>query len=205
MASLFGHVAVAAVIDQWIAPEPKLENVTPLLASGTSEKSVRNTRRLILMFALLSSILPDIDVLTFKFGIHYASPWGHRGFTHSLFFAALWSLLLVLLPFFKMVIFRFRLYLLFFSATISHGLLDALTNGGLGVGFLTPFVPYRYFFEIRPIQVSPIWVNHFFSQTGWLVIKSELLWIGVPCLALWILHMGLEMLFAKSFKTARGS
>ncbi len=205
MASLFGHVAVAAVIDQWIAPKPSLENVARHSGSPNDEKQLQSSRRLIFILALVSSVLPDIDVLTFKFGIHYASPWGHRGFTHSLFFAAAWSLLLVLLPFFKKLVFRLRLFLLFFSVTISHGLLDALTNGGLGVGFLAPFKPYRYFFEVRPIQVSPIWVNHFFSQTGWLVIKSELLWIGLPCVTLWALHLALELIFTKVFKTVRGS
>jgi hypothetical protein len=37
------------------------------------------------------SILPDIDVIGFRFGIHYGDFWAHRGFTHSLFIAALLS------------------------------------------------------------------------------------------------------------------
>jgi len=39
----------------------------------------------------LCSIVPDIDVIGFRFGIHYGDFWGHRGFTHSLVFAALLS------------------------------------------------------------------------------------------------------------------
>jgi inner membrane protein len=35
------------------------------------------------------SVLPDFDVVGFRFGIRYADFWGHRGFTHSLIFAAL--------------------------------------------------------------------------------------------------------------------
>ena len=35
------------------------------------------------------SALPDLDVIGFRFGIHYGDFWGHRGFTHSLVFAAL--------------------------------------------------------------------------------------------------------------------
>ena len=37
----------------------------------------------------LCSVLPDLDVIGFRFGVRYSDFWGHRGFTHSLFFAAL--------------------------------------------------------------------------------------------------------------------
>ena len=33
------------------------------------------------------SLLPDADVIGFRFGIRYADAWGHRGATHSLLFA----------------------------------------------------------------------------------------------------------------------
>jgi inner membrane protein len=39
-------------------------------------------------------MLPDLDVVTFKLGIPYASPWGHRGISHSLLLALLAALLL---------------------------------------------------------------------------------------------------------------
>jgi hypothetical protein len=39
--------------------------------------------------AVFCSVLPDIDVVGFRFGIHYADLWGHRGMTHSLLFAPL--------------------------------------------------------------------------------------------------------------------
>jgi inner membrane protein len=32
-------------------------------------------------------MLPDADVLAFKFGVAYGNMFGHRGFTHSLLFA----------------------------------------------------------------------------------------------------------------------
>src|SRR5262245_9079118 len=35
------------------------------------------------------SLLPDADVIGFRFGVAYAAPWGHRGATHSLAFAVL--------------------------------------------------------------------------------------------------------------------
>ena len=34
------------------------------------------------------AMLPDIDVVAFAFGIPYEDMFGHRGFTHSFFFAA---------------------------------------------------------------------------------------------------------------------
>lgn len=73
-----------------------------------------------------------------------------------------------------------------FLSTILHGILDAFTNGGLGVGFLIPFDNDRYFFSYRPIQVSPIGIQSFFSKWGWRVILSELVWIGVPGLVIFI-------------------
>src|SRR5437660_9682736 len=86
------------------------------------------------------SAIPDLDVIGFRFGIRYGDFWGHRGFAHSLVFAALLALLIVVL--------RFRhgatgmhapmLWLYFFLATASHGLLDAMTDGGLGVALFAP-------------------------------------------------------------------
>ena len=36
---------------------------------------------------VVCSILPDVDVVGFRFGIGYGDFCGHRGFTHSLLFA----------------------------------------------------------------------------------------------------------------------
>jgi membrane-bound metal-dependent hydrolase YbcI (DUF457 family) len=43
------------------------------------------------------SVVPDLDVIGFRLGIHYGDFWGHRGFTHSLLFAALLALFIVVL------------------------------------------------------------------------------------------------------------
>ncbi len=41
-----------------------------------------------LLFAgVVLAMLPDADVLAFKFGVAYGNVFGHRGFTHSLLFA----------------------------------------------------------------------------------------------------------------------
>ena len=134
-----------------------------------------------LFFGALCAVLPDLDVVGFGYGVQYGDLWGHRGLTHSLLFAALLSGTLV------GVWYRQRdakvaamLWLYFFLATASHGLLDALTNGGLGVAFLSPFDTTRYFFGFRPIAVSPIGVSEFFTAYGAQVLASEARWIWMP-------------------------
>ena len=72
------------------------------------------------------------------------------------------------------------LLLFFFLCTASHSILDALTSGGKGVAFFSPFNNTRYFFSWRPIKVSPIGIAKFFSERGLKVIFSELIWIGIP-------------------------
>jgi inner membrane protein len=130
----------------------------------------------------LCSVIPDLDVIGFQFGVRYGDFWGHRGFTHSLLFAALLASFVVLLAFRQAVpgLSRFALWSYFFLATASHGLLDAMTDGGLGVAFFSPFNTTRYFFPWTPIRVSPIGVTRFFSYRGLEVIQSELLWIWLP-------------------------
>jgi inner membrane protein len=130
----------------------------------------------------LCSVIPDLDVIGFRFGIHYSDFWGHRGFTHSLLFAALLASFVVLVAFRQALLglSRFALLTYFFLATASHGFFDAMIDGGLGVAFFSPFNNTRYFLPWRPIRVSPIGVSHFFSHRGLEVVQSELLWIWLP-------------------------
>jgi inner membrane protein len=72
-------------------------------------------------------------------------------------------------------------WLVMFLSTISHGILDAMTSGGRGVGFFIPFHNERYFFPFRKIIVSPIGIERFFSERGISVIFSELKYVFLPC------------------------
>src|SRR5256885_543420 len=92
------------------------------------------------------AVLPDIDVLGFRFGVAYGDLLGHRGLTHSFFVA-------VVLGSLAAVLFarrasaapnRPRLCAYFVAAMVSHGLLDAMTSGGLGVAVFAPFDNARY-------------------------------------------------------------
>lgn len=163
MASVFSH-AVAA------------------LGIGACFYRPRTPKR-IWVIGTLCSVVPDLDVIGFRFGVRYGDFWGHRGFTHSILFAALLATVCLLAasrgggaPGLS----RFALWSYFFLVTASHGLLDAMTDGGLGVAFLAPFNNRRYFLPWRPINVSPIGVTRFFSHRGLAVMQSELLWIWLP-------------------------
>jgi inner membrane protein len=143
------------------------------------------------------AVLPDIDVAGFAFGIHYGDMLGHRGLTHSLVFALLVSLATVALLFRDAQPYSGRwvnLLSYFFLVTMSHGILDALTNGGLGVAFFAPFDNTRYFFPWQPIQVSPIGLDFFSSGRAWAVLLSEVEWIWIPSVvavaAAWLVRRG---------------
>lgn len=140
----------------------------------------------LLLAGIVGSMLPDADVLGYWLGVPYAHPLGHRGFSHSIVAAALFALLIVLLrrPLraSKGMAFGFA-----FLAMLSHGLLDAMTTGGLGVEFFWPVDAGRYFLPWRPILVSPIRVASFLSSRGLLVLRSELFCIWLPCLSIFLL------------------
>ncbi len=137
------------------------------------------------ILGVFCAIVPDADVIMFAFGVPYEHMMGHRGFSHSLVFALLLAVFLTAVFYRKTKIWSFTglAYIFyFFIATVSHALLDAMTTGGLGVAIFAPFDNTRYFLPWRPIQVSPIGVKNFFSTWGLRVIKSEMLWVGLPCL-----------------------
>jgi inner membrane protein len=164
MASVFGHSIVGFTL-------------TKVIES-------KHTKWL-LIAAIFSTILPDFDVVTFRMGIPYSHPLGHRGFTHSILFAILWALILMFTLGRKSKLIWF---LVIFLSTVSHGVLDAMTSGGKGVGFLIPFNNNRFFFPFREIKVSPLGVSKFFSEWGLQVIFSEIKYIMLPCLFILIIR-----------------
>ena len=173
MASVFSHAVVA-------------------LAMG---KAFRNDvlRWRELSLGAFCSALPDLDVIGFLFGIQYGDLWGHRGLTHSVLFAALLAGILVAVWYRgRPAVAMAGLFLYFFLCTASHGLLDAMTNGGLGVAFFAPFDTTRYFFPVRPILVSPIGISEFFSAYGVQVLASEAVWIWLPSLLLLVVLRAIQ-------------
>lgn len=159
MASLITHpivpLAFAAVVGRRIVPLP------------------------LLLLGMLYSMLPDADGIAFRLGIAYASPFGHRGFSHSIVMALACATLA--LPLAKGLAARPLATFVFLSmAMLSHGVLDAMTNAGLGVAFYWPFDTQRVFFDFRPIVASPVSVQRFLSARGLTVLQSELVWVWLP-------------------------
>ncbi len=180
MASAFSHAIVA-------------------LAMGKAFQSKDLSWRELSLGALCST-LPDLDVIGLYFGIQYGDVWGHRGMTHSVVFAAPLAGILVGVWYRgKPAAAMTGLYLYFFLCTASHGVLDAMTNGGLGVAFFSPFDTTRYFFPVRPILVSPIGVSEFFSEYGVRILASEAMWIWLPsCVACLVLRVAQRLWTTKS-------
>lgn len=137
----------------------------------------------LLVAAGIAAIIPDADVIAFKFGITYGDPFGHRGFTHSISFALLLGLIASFCSdYFKSS--KLVAFLMIFIGACSHGVLDALTDGGQGVAFFWPLTSERYFFPVRPIEVSPIGVRNFLTPRGATVLLSELWLIWLPAIAI---------------------
>jgi inner membrane protein len=128
------------------------------------------------------AIVPDFDILGLALGVPRESTFGHRGIMHSLVFAAALGAVVAraLGPTSAGSVPAAKRWLYFFLATSSHGVLDALTNGGRGVAFLAPFDDRRWFFPFRPIAVSPIAIRPFFGARGLEILRTEIVWIWLP-------------------------
>ena len=170
MPTIFSHAVVGAVASRFIA----VPSVSP---------------RRLAVWSALCALLPDLDVLGIPGVDLWNNAFAHRGLTHSLAFALLTGI--VVATVLTRPAHTRRVWLLlcayFSSVTLSHALLDMLTDGGPGVQLLAPFSDAEFFFPWRPIEVSPLGAR-FFSARAWAVIASELLWIGLPLIALVVLR-----------------
>jgi len=167
MASAFAHALVAVTVGKTFSGK----------FTGTK----------FFLLGVFCSVVPDVDVVMHKW-VEYDSFFGHRGFFHSFFFCAILAIFITGTFYRKEDTFSKAgwVYIIyFFLCAVSHGLLDMLTNGGLGVAIFSPFYNERFFFGWNPIRVSPMSISHFFSDRAYAILSSELKWIGIPC-AIWI-------------------
>jgi inner membrane protein len=135
------------------------------------------------------SLAPDLDVVGFAFGVRYGDAWGHRGATHSLTAALALGAVAGLIAARGQATGHarggWRTGLFVALVLASHGLLDALTDGGRGIALLWPFSLGRFFAPWRPIPVAPIGLG-FLSARGLRVALVELvLFAPVFLYALW--------------------
>jgi inner membrane protein len=130
------------------------------------------------------SCLPDLDIIAFSFGIPYEAPFGHRGATHSLAFAAICGLLLGLVAW-AMSLPAVHLGAAAALVMATHGLLDTLTDGGLGIALLWPFSNARYFASWRPIPVAPIGPRLFAARGLHLMLHECILFLPFFLIGFW--------------------
>ena len=155
-----------------------------VVGSGLGAAGAPSNRMPVRYWVALAVIaaLPDLDVAVYPLGLNAPFILGQRGITHSLPFAAVFAALVVRLLFRDVAwrpVWR-RLWLVFFAAMASHGILDAMTNGGQGIAFFAPFSSARWHFPWQPIRVSPIGLTAFFSIDGLRVLQNELVWVWLP-------------------------
>src|SRR5262245_16762975 len=83
--------------------------------------------RALLLAGVVASVVPDLDVIAFRFGVAYADAAGHRGITHSAVFALGMAVLACLVAK-RLRSSRSAAFAFVFISGLSHHLLDMLTN-----------------------------------------------------------------------------
>ncbi|MER4081878.1 metal-dependent hydrolase [Klebsiella pneumoniae] len=150
----------------------------------------------LLLAGVALAMLPDADVLAFKFGVAYGNVFGHRGFTHSLLFALVVPLLCLAIAGRKFRCGLVRSWAFLSVCQLSHSLLDAITDGGKGVGWLWPWSDERFFLPWQVIKVAPFALSRYATPYGHQVILSELQWVWLPAsvlaLLLWLYRQSIQ-------------
>ena len=179
MPSAFTHALVRAAAAQMLPSEVPRVRVT--------------------VFCAVAASIPDADFVAFNLGIPYGEPFGHRGFSHSLLFAiVLGGLAPLLLPRGWRLNSRrvVAVAVIGMAAVASHGLLDAATDAGLGIGFFLPISDARFFFPFRPLETASMDPLRFFSGRGLEVLSSEVVWVWIPLIVISSLHQLLRRMRA---------
>jgi len=133
--------------------------------------------------AAFCAMAPDLDWFVSLLDMHRGHVLNHRGAAHSFFAAGLIATAVFLLAFRKEQR-RGAVWLCLTIAAVSHGILDALTSGGVGVALFMPFSETRWACLWQPGKVAPLPLGR---EHTWHFLHSlwtELFWIGFPALVL---------------------
>nr|AYM52842.1 membrane-bound metal-dependent hydrolase [Myxococcaceae bacterium MCy9487] len=137
-----------------------------------------------MVFFAMLALLPDADVVAFALRIPYAATWGHRGASHSFVFAVGVALVVAAVARWRGVSAE-RWGLMALLAVGSHGLLDTLTDGGLGAALFWPFSNARVFSPVRPLPVSPIGAGMLSARGLYVSFVELLVFLPAWAYALW--------------------
>jgi inner membrane protein len=130
------------------------------------------------------SLVPDLDVVAFALGIPYSAPWGHRGAAHSLAFAGFCGLACALAARAAGAS-AVRMGVLGGLVVATHGVLDTMTDGGLGIALLWPWSNRRFFAPWRPMPVAPIGAGMFSARGLEVMLTETVLFLPLFIYGLW--------------------
>jgi inner membrane protein len=145
------------------------------LSVGAAVKPGVATRRYWVAIAACAVVL-DVDAIGRPLGRGDISwLWGHRALTHSLIFAVVLAIL-VLVTFFHARRWhgaRARVFAALVLGTATHGVLDMLASYGDGVMLLAPFSAERFEFPWQPfggilVEMLVIWMP------GWFILRRRM-------------------------------
>lgn len=164
MPTLLGHAVVAGAAAE----------ATHALGRRAGLRHVEWTSLLVLL-----SCLPDADVIMFAW-YRYEDPLCHRGISHSIVFALALTALATLRvrahcrdP--QPRRFWLGIWGALAAVMTSHGVLDAFTDGGLGVLLFWPASAARWWIPWAPIPVSPISLHFGPRMQGVMLVELVLL------------------------------
>lgn len=157
MASAFAHAAVA-------------------LTRGAARVPKELDRRL-LVATIACATWQDLDYISVAFEVRPHEVLGHRGATHSIFVAIAIAAILAFAFFRRQFL---RVFAFLAAAGASHGILDAMTAGDLGVAFFWPVTPARFHFPFALVASCPVGVNEWLGPWGLLTIVNEGLYVIIP-------------------------
>ncbi len=164
---------------------PSIGHLAGGLAGGRVTRP-RGWLRQVAWLALLIAIsfAPDVDVLAFRLGIPYGALFGHRGAAHSIVVGVALGLAVGALGV-RLGIRPSASVAVAVLVAVSHGVLDALTDGGRGIALWWPFSGDRVFASWRPIPVSPIGLRAFSPRGVAVMAREAVLFLPLFIVGLW--------------------
>ncbi len=164
---------------------PSIGHLAVGLAGGRITRPVGRLRQVAWVVLLIGvSFAPDLDVLAFRLGIPYGAPFGHRGAAHSIVVGVALGLAVGAVGV-RLGVRPSASVVAGLVVAVSHGVLDAFTDGGRGTAVWWPFSTERVFASWRPIPVSPIGLRAFSPRGVAVMTREAVLFLPLLIVGLW--------------------